>query len=57
MTRLDLDPFEFGDAIAAEHLDRDYLAVMASYSLGYIRALHDAKKDLNNELDNDRRDR
>lgn len=40
----DLDPFEFGDTIANEHLTREYFCMLASYSIGYMRALHDAKK-------------
>lgn len=40
-----LDPFEFGDAIAAGYLSNDYLIALASYSIGYVRALHDIKKN------------
>lgn len=44
MTKLeDLDPFEFGEVMAEGHLTPEYFSMLASYSIGYMRALHDTK--------------
>lgn len=45
----DLSPYEFAHELASGHLDRDYMLMLSSYSIGYLRGLRDAAKDKGSE--------